>query len=810
MIGQRKPGSLFSTLMLVLLLPVLAGAAAFRVQPESILLTDPEASQQLVISALTPAGENLDITRDVSYTASDPSIATIDHRGLVRPQAEGHTEIIIAYHDHELSVPLEVRGLRAPVPVSFSQDVIPILTKSSCNSGGCHGKAEGQNGFKLSIFGFDPESDFAALVNEGRGRRVSMATPRRSLLLLKGTAQTPHGGGLKIDPGSYRYQRLQRWISEGAPFTTETDQQRRIVGIEIEPEQQILLAGQSQQLQVTAVDATGQRHCVTVTAEYESNAESIASVDSLGLVQAGDVPGEAVILVRYLEHVSFCQVTLPRRDVVFQRPPENNFVDRLVWDKLQRLGVAPSNLADDAMFLRRVYLDTIGTLPTSTEARAFLTDGSPDKRVVLIDQLLQRDEYAVYWAMQWLNLLRADQLKVTPQGALAMQRWLTTAFGENLPYDEMARQILTVRGNTSADGPGSFYKIVNEPEELARSLSQLLLGVRIECAQCHHHPSERWSQEDYIGLAGFFTSVKLKGLPGGKQAIISVAGTDLPHPRSGEPVAARALGATSPDFTDTPDRRVILARWMTAPENAFFAKAITNRLWAHYFGRGLIEPIDDIRETNPATNAPLMQALADHLRKVDYDLKAFTRTLLNSRVYQLSSLSNTSNEDDYQNFSHAAYKSLPAEVLLDAICQSTGVTEKFNGWPKGFRAIQVWDNRMPSYFFRVFGRPVRATVCECERSDEPSIAQALHLLNSLEIADKIGSRDGAVRELANSDLSNDKIIEELYLKTISRFPEETDTQSMLQAFAGTEADRRMAAEDVLWALLNSKEYLFNH
>lgn len=810
MTGQRKSGSFFNALMLVLLLPVLAGAAAFRAHPESVLLVDPEDSQQLVISASTPTGDNLDITRDVSYTASDPSIATIDRRGLVRPRAEGRTEIIIGYRDHELSVPLEVRGIHDPAPVSFSHDVIPILTKSSCNSVGCHGKAEGKNGFKLSIFGFDPEADFTALVSEGRGRRVSLPAPRRSLLLLKGTARTPHGGGQKIDPGSHHYQRLRRWISEGAAFTTKTDQQRRIVGIEIEPEQQILLAGQSQQLQVTAIDATGQRHCVTVIAEYESNAETIATVDSVGLVQAGDVPGEAVILVRYMKHVSFCQVTVPRRDVVFQRPPENNFVDRFVWDKLQRLGVNPSNLAGDAMFLRRAFLDTIGTLPTSTEARAFLTDASPDKRALLIDQLLQRDEYASYWAMQWLNLLRADQLKVTPQGTLAMQRWLTTAFAANLPYDELARQILTVRGNTAADGPGSFYKIVNKPEELAHSLSQLLLGVRIECAQCHHHPSERWSQEDYVGLAGFFTSVKLKGLPGGKQAIIAVAGSDLPHPRSGETVAARALGAANADFTDITDRRVTLARWMTAPENPFFARAIANRLWAHYFGRGLIEPIDDIRETNPATNAPLMQALADHLREIDYDLKAFTRTLLNSRVYQLTSSSNISNEDDFQNFSHAAYKSLPAEVLLDAICQSTGVTEKFNGWPEGFRAIQVWDNRMPSYFFRVFGRPVRATVCECERSDEPSISQALHLLNSQEIADKIGSRDGAVRQLANSDLPNDKIIEELYLKTISRFPEETDTQLMLQAFADAETDRRMAAEDILWALLNSKEYLFNH
>jgi len=809
-VDQRKLRLVVGGLIMVLLPRSGTVAGEFRVEPVSIVLAGPDASQQLVASVQPAGGESSDVTGSVSYEVSQPKIATIDQHGLVRPLAEGRTEIVIGHHDNQLVVPLEVKGLQTPAPVSFSYDIIPILTKAGCNSGGCHGKVEGQNGFKLSIFGFDPAADFDAIVNEGRGRRVWLAAPERSLLLAKATAQIPHKGGQKIAPDSYHHNSLRRWISEGARFATETDEERRIVGIEVEPAQQILLAGQSQQLRVTAVDAAGNRRCTTVAAEYESNTESIAKVDSTGLIQVGDVPGEAVILVRYLEHVDFCQITLPRPEVVFQRPPEINFIDRLVWDKLQRLGIVPSEIADDSMFMRRVFLDTIGTLPTAAEARAFLTDSASDKRAMLIDELLERDEYAVYWAMQWLNLLRADRSKISAEGALAMQRWLQRVFAENHPYDEMAREILTVRGNTSADGPGSFYKAIKEPDELSRSLSQLLLGVRIECAQCHHHPSERWSREDYVGLAGFFTGVKLKKLPAGKEAIISQGGDDLPHPQTGQLVSARALGATPPDFTDVADRRIVLADWMTAPDNPYFAKAIANRLWAHYFGRGLIEPIDDIRETNPATNTALMQTLVDHLRQVNYDLKQFTRTLLNSRVYQLSSLANSSNANDYQNFSHAAYKSLPAEVLLDAICQSTGVGEKFDGWPRGYRAIEVWDNRMPSYFFRLFGRPVRATVCECERSDEPSVAQALHLLNSPEIADKVGSRQGTARKLANSDLSDDEIIEELYLHTVSRFPEEVDRRSMLQAFAGVDTDRRAAAEDVLWALLNSKEFLFNH
>ena len=810
MVHRRKLRLLVGAWAILLLPCTKTVAGELGVQPASIVLTGPEASQQLVTTLLSADGESSDVTRVVSYEVSQPTVATIDQRGLVRPLAEGQTEITIRHNDHQLVVPVDVQGLQTPAPVSFSHDVIPILTKAGCNSGGCHGKAEGQNGFKLSIFGFDSATDFDAIANEGRGRRIWLSAPERSLLLSKATAQVPHGGGQKIEPDSYHHNCLRRWISEGAQFAPEGDEDRHIVGLEIEPQQQILLRGQSHQLRVTAVDATGNRHCVTAIADYETNAEAIARIDSTGLIQVGDIPGEAVILVRYLDHISCCQVTLPRPGIEFQRPPETNFIDRLVWDKLQRLGIIPSETANDSMFMRRVFLDTIGTLPTTAEARAFLADSTPDKRARLIDQLLERDEYAIYWAMHWLNLLRADRTKVSPEGVLAMQRWLQRIFSENHPYDEMAREILMVQGNTSADGPGSFYKAIKKPDELGRSLSQLLLGVRIECAQCHHHPSEQWSQEDYVGLAGFFTGVKLKNLPSGKEAIVSRGGNDLPHPRTGQLVPARALGTAPADFTNIVDRRKVLADWITAPDNPYFAKAIANRLWAHYFGRGLIDPIDDIRATNPPTNARLMQALAEYLQQVNYDLKQFTRTLLNSHVYQLSSLTNSSNADDYQNFSHATTKSLPAEVLLDAICQSTGVRENFDGWPGGYRAIEVWDNRMPSYFFRLFGRPVRATVCECERSDEPSTSQALHLLNSPEIADKVGAQHGTAHALANSDLSDDEIIEELYLNTVSRFPDKIDRQAVLQAFRDPDLDRRAATEDVLWALLNSKEYLFNH
>ena len=779
-----------------------------QVRPAEVILQRPEAAQQLIVQRDDETGRSVDVTRNVTFNVVPPDIATIDERGLVRPRANGSGTIEMKLDGYSQSIPLVVEHLDNPAPISFRREIIPILTKAGCNSGGCHGKAEGQNGFKLSIFGFDTRADYEALVMEGRGRRVSVAAPEASLLYRKASARIPHGGGQKIEPGSFRDQQLLRWIREGARFDNTDDPSAEVVGIEVQPLQQILLAGETQQLGVWTIDAAGRRRCVTSETEFESNAVAIADVDSRGLVQASDIPGEAAILVRHLGHVATCRITLPRPNVTFERPAVANFIDELAWNKLQRLGIEPSGGCDDATFLRRASLDVIGTLPTADEVVAFLKDTGTDKRARAVDQLLERDEYVDYWTMKWLDILRADQLIISPQGTVAMQRWLKRSFADNRPFDQMARDLLTVQGNTSAVGPGSFYKILTKPEEAARSVSQLLLGVRIECAQCHHHPSERWTQGDYVGLAGFFTGLSLKKLPNGEQAVVSFGGKDLPHPRTGELVPARALGAASADFSNVADRRRILADWLTAQDNPFFAKAIANRLWAHYFGRGLIEPIDDIRETNPPTNPELMAALADHMRDAKFDLKAFTRTLLTSELYQRSGDTNAANASDQQNFSHFLQKTLPAEVLLDAISQSTSVPEEFNGWPEGYRAIQVWDNRMPSYFFSIFGRPVRATVCECERGSEPSIAQALHLLNAPEITAKIGHRHGRVRRLAASDKSAVEIIDELYLSTLSRLPVEAEQTLMLQAFASL--DRRAAAEDVLWALLNSKEFVFNH
>ncbi len=778
-------------------------SAEIRVSPAHVVLDRPEASQQLLVTELADQTTR-DRTRDVAFAVRNPEIVSVNERGVVFPLREGRTVIDVQHGTNTQSISVDVHGLAAPPAVSFEHEVIPILTKSRCNSGGCHGKAEGKAGFKLSVFGFDPRADYEAITAEGRTRRLFQPAPAGSLLLRKASAEMPHGGGRKIPKGSLGYRRLLRWVAEGAPFEGQSAQ---VASIELEPREAVLTAGQQHQIRVTAIDSAGNRRCVTAEAEYESNAPLIAEPDRLGLIQAGQIPGEAAILVRYMGQVAVCRITSPQPGVEFTRPPAENFIDELVWDKLERLGIQPSDLCDDATFLRRVYLDTIGMLPTVDEARQFLEDSAPDKRAKLIDRLLARPEYADYWAMKWSDLLRVDRDKIKPQGAVAVTRWLRSQILQNRPYDELVRDIITAQGDTYAEGPASFYTVLDDPEKLSRSISQLFLGVRIECAQCHHHPFEKWGQDDYFALAGFFTGVKKKSLPGGNQAVFSRGGADLKHPRTGKPVPARPLGGTATDFSKIVDRRRLLADWMSHPENPFFARAIANRLWAHYFGRGLVEPVDDLRATNPATNEPLLSKLEGHLRDGRYDLKAFTRTLLNSRVYQLSFQTNAGNQHDAQNFSHARPKALPAEVLLDAICQATAVPEKFPGLPSGVRAVQVWDNRQTSYFFTIFGRPVRASVCECERSNEPSIAQALHLMNSPEILSKIQSRTGRAGILAGADAEPRKVIEELTLATLSRYPTGQEYELLLQRFE--QNDRRAAAEDVLWILLNSKEFIYN-
>jgi hypothetical protein len=780
--------------------------AAPAIHPQTVRLLGPESYQQLVVTE-TNNQRRQDVTRTVQYKSLNPQVAQVSPRGLIQPVANGQTVIEVTGSQGTSTVPVSVEQFTSPPAVSFRNQIQPILTKASCNSGSCHGKAEGQNGFMLSLFGFDHQLDHETISKEGRGRRISISAPASSLLLRKATGVVPHGGGYRVGENNRWYQRIERWIEEGAQLDPEPPEDN--IEIEVYPPESVLEAGKSQQLQVFARGIASQPVCVTHEAEYISNATEVAAVDSTGWVEVDDVPGEAAILVRYLGKVTVARIRLPQQQPT-TRPPANNAIDKLVWDRLQTLGLQASATTSDAQFLRRVYLDTIGTLPTPPETRTFLADQSAEKRTALITRLLQRKEYAQYWAMKWADILRVDKEIIKPVGTIAMTRWLTDQFANNLPYDQFVRKIVTAQGNTLSESPAAFYLVHNNPEKLVRSVSQVFLGVRIECAQCHHHPFEKWSQTDYAAFGGFFTGVSHKGSTGGGTKIFDKGGQDQKHPRTGEAVPTAGLGAPPLTSEALSHRREALASWMTAADNPFLTRMIANRLWAHYLGRGLVEPIDDMRATNPATNEPLLELLAQRLVSNGYDLKDLTQFILSSKAYQLSAETNDSNARDNQNFSHASWKPVPAEVLLDAISQVTGVAEQFNGWPDGYRAIEIWDNRMPSYFFRIFGKPQRVSVCECERGNEPSIVQALHLMNSTETMSKINHRQGQAIKLATSTQSDDKIIEELYLAALARFPREEELALMQTAFDAQGTTRRTAVEDIMWTLLNTREFIFNH
>lgn len=782
--------------------------SGLEVTPARVTLNGPDAVQRVVVTGLGAGQSACDLTRQATYEISAPGVARVDARGILTPDEDGDAVLLVRVGSHAVQVPVTVSGAKVQRVFNFRNEIIPVLTKGGCNSGGCHGKASGQNGFKLSVFGFDLAADYEALLGEGRGRRTFLAAPEQSLLLRKACGQMPHGGGVRFNADSYAYRTLRDWIAAGAPVGSGED--ATVVGLEVWPAERELTAGGQQQLLATAIYSDGARRDVTAQAEYSSNVEPIAGVDEAGLIQATEVPGEAAIMVRYMGEVAVSRVIRPlATNAEFPATPSNNFIDDLVWAKLRKLKIFPSELCTDAEFLRRVSIDTIGTLPTPDEARRFLDSADPAKRSQLIDALLSRPEFADYWALRWGDVLRVDSAAITQKGAYVFHQWLRQAVASDLPYDRMVRAILTAQGDATQSGPVNLYRAVKTPEELANTVSQVFLGIRIECAQCHHHPYERWGQDDFYGLAAYFTQLKRKVGARGQDVLFAGGGGEIKHPLTKQVVPPHPLGQPAASGDDTGDRRRGLAEWLTARDNPYLARMVANRIWAHYLGRGIVDPVDDVRTTNPASNEPLLAALSRYTVEQEFDLRKLMRVILNSRVYQLSSRAQASNALDSQNFSHAPVKGLPAEVLLDAVSQATEVPEKFEGRPLGTRAIQLWDNRLPSYFLEIFGKPVRASVCECERSGEPSMTQALHLLNSPGIERKVAHAQGRVRRLLDANVTNAQLAEEMYLATLSRRPTDQETQAVSQILDAA-SERRRAAEDVLWALLNSTDFVFNH
>ncbi len=701
--------------------------------------------------------------------------------------------------------------------VTFESDVQPLLTRLGCNSGACHGKSRGQNGFALSLLGFDSDFDYAALVGEARGRRVFSAAPESSLVLRKASAQIPHGGGKRLDLGSPHFELLRRWIEAGAPRTPADAP--RLVRVTAEPATRSLSPRASFPLQVFAEYSDGSRRNVTDAAAYQSNDKTIAAVveGADGVIQAGPVPGEAAVMARYMNFIAVCAVTIPLPGEVpvatYDNLPRSNEIDDLVWKKLKLLGMLPSPPASETTFHRRAYLRAIGRLPTPDETRAYLANSSPEKRQRLIDRLLERPEYGDFWANKWADLLRPNPYRAGIKAVWNLDAWLRDAFRRNMPYDQFVRELLTARGSTWHNGAAVIFRDRPEAVEIGASVSQLFLGTRLECAKCHHHPFEVWSQDDFYGFASIFSRVGHKGpgisppISGGEETIFTKSSGHVNHGRTGEPVLPQLLHGEPLKIGPEQDPREVLVDWMIAPDNPYFAKVMANRVWAELMGQGIVDPVDDMRATNPPSNEPLLDYLAHDFRQQGYDIKKLIRRIMTSSVFGLSSTPSDRNVADLRNFSRYYRQRMRAEVLLDAVNDVLGVEEDFAAMPAGSRATQVWTYRASSFFLDTFGRPDPNQDPPCERTSDSTTPQILHLMNSPALNGKLLQDAARPAKLAAGADSNEKIIEEAYLLVYSRLPTDDEKQGALE-FLTKGDQRRRTVEDLFWALLNTPEFLF--
>jgi len=701
---------------------------------------------------------------------------------------------------------------------SFVRDVLPVMARAGCMAGGCHAKPQGQNGFKLSVFSYDPAGDFREIVHEARGRRISPSAPEESLLLLKPTATVEHGGGKRFERGSDEYKLIAQWIRGGMIY--QHTNEPALLAVRVQPAKAVYRANQSLQLKVEAQYKDGSSRDVTKLADFVSNEKEIATVSENGLVRAGKVSGESVIVARYMGFVDGSRVTIPavKRAAAKTKAawPGSNFIDRAAGAKFQELGLSPSELCTDAEFLRRSSLDTIGRLPTAKETETFLADTSQDKRARWVEHLLAHPAYADYWANKWADLLRPNPDRVGVKSVFVLDQWLREAFRKNMRYDEFAKAFLLVEGSNHRDGPAVVYRDRREPPELTTMFSQIFLGTRMECAKCHHHPTEKWTQEDFYQFAAYFGPVKQKGaglsppISAGFETFYFKPGETVKHPVTGAVMKPRALDAPGVEEAMDVDPREGLVAWTLDPKNPFFAKAAANRVWANFFGRGIVEPVDDFRVSNPPSNEPLLNALAEDFVANGYDLKQLMRTILNSRLYQLSSTPNESNLHDTRNFSRSYRRRLPAEALLDSINDVLGVTDTFNGCPPGTRAMQTWSYKVNSQFLDAFSRPNPSSDAPCERDTKTSVVQALHMMNSRALHSKLSNPQGRVKAWADSAKPPEEIVREAYLTALNRYPTEKELEVAKSIYKAPDAKRQGATEDLLWALLNSAEFVFNH
>lgn len=792
----------------------------FAIVPNSIALTHQNAMHSLVVEQTSGDLFVGEVTSKSTFMSSNPAVAEVDSKGVVRAVANGEATITATIDGRTVEAKVTVTGADKPFSPSFRNDVAPLLFKMGCNTGACHGAAAGKNGFKLSLRGFDFDWDHKVITRQANGRRVSLADPEQSLVLLKATMQVPHGGGERFGKDSESYRILLDWIKAGAPPVSAKD--RIIESIEPMPNAVTLRNGDTQQLIVRAKFSDGSYEDVSRWVKYATTNDSVATVDDNGKITITG-PGAVSITAWYASKVSAVRVLVPRDKPVaperFAKAESYNYIDELVLRQLKSLQIAPAAICTDAEFVRRASLDTTGVLPKPEDVTAFVTDTDPAKRQKLIDNLLASPEYVDYWAYKWSDLLLLSTKNIPRREELAsFYRYIRESVASNKPWDRLVTELLTANGSTLDNGAANYLAMHKETVDLTETTSQAFLGFSITCARCHNHPLEKWTQDDYYGMANLFARVKYKnGRRGNDTEVIADTFGDVLHPRIGAPMPPRPLDGQPLALAFDGDRRVELAKWLTSRDNPYFTRAIANRVWRNFMGRGLVEPEDDLRLTNPPTNAPLLDALADDLADHHYNLKYLMRTIMQSAAYQRSSEPSDPAMPDGYYYSQYIIRRLSAEVILDAYSSVTGVPTPFDGYPAGFRALQLPDSQVGSYFLTAFGRPQRNQTCSCERTQDSSIAQTLHVANGDTLNKKISDERCFITQLIASNASDEEALNTVYLRALARPPHPDEREKALAVLASApkdaadpKAERRLALEDLTWAILSGKEFLFNH
>jgi len=791
---------------------------AFRVFPESVLLDSKTSTQNLVAQVELTNGLTVDVTGQVqlktikvgSQKDNTQKELILISGAKIGALADGKTAVQATYGKHHLTIPVEVKNSAMVRPTSFQQDVIPVLTKTGCNKGSCHGAARGKDGFLLSLFGFDPKKDHFRLVHEIPGRRIDLAIPESSLLLEKGTASVSHSGGGPIKVNDPNYEVLRSWVKSGAPY--DKGKVTAVTKVEIYPPHAVLNGtGAGQQLTVLATYEDGRKRDVTSLAIFSSSDDNAASVSPAGKIVAKN-RGESFVMARFDTHTVGSPVIVLPKDLKFsfQAPKEVNYIDQLMYKKWNRLRINPSKLCDDRTFIRRVYLDICGTLPTAAEVTAFVQDKDLAKRSKLVDRLLERKEFVELWVMKWAELLQIRSTQtVSYKSALLYFNWLQQQVANDVPVNKMFEDLLTSSGGTFSAPSTNYFQNETDTLKVSENVAQVFLGMRIQCAQCHNHPFDRWTMDDYYSFSAFFSQIGRKRGQDPRETVVFNRGRgDVRHLVGNRVMKPKFLGGDVPKLKPGQDRRSVMAGWLTDKQNPYFSRNLCNIVWAHFFGRGIVHPVDDVRVSNPSVNDELLSAMAEKLASNNFNFKTLVRDICNSNTYQLDTQANQTNATDRTNFSRRYLTRVRSEVLLDAISQVTETKNKFQGLPLGARAVQIADGNTSNYFLTTFGRAKRETVCSCEVVTEPNLSQALHLINGTTVNNKC-RQGGVVSRLLKEGKSVSEVIQNLYERCLARKPTEQELKS-LTAKVSQYKDKKRGLEDVFWAVLNSREFLFNH